>query len=125
MVDCDSEKGCSKALGTGGSIYRIEAIKQAGGFDENLQGYGEDWDAEIRVRAAGWSIRTTPVTFRDFERNKLTSKLLWSRYWQRGYHQHYFLQKNKGLIKLYKMSPPAAFLNGLARAVTVCQKSFL
>lgn len=119
MVDYQSEKARSKALGTGGSIYRIEAIRQAGGFDENLRGYGEDWDIEMRVRAAGWSLHTTNTKFLDYERFGLTWKNLWTRYWLRGYYTHYFLHRNKGLLKHYRMFPPAAFLSGLIHANTL------
>jgi len=116
MVDYQSEKARSKALGTGGSIYRIEALRQVGGFDENLRGYNEDWDVEIRVRSAGWSLLTTNAKFVDYERHGLIWKSLWSRYWLRGYYTHYFLHKNRGLLKHYKMFPPAAFLLGLLHA---------
>lgn len=116
MVDYQSEKARSKALGTGGSIYRIEALTQVGGFDENLRGYNEDWDIEIRARSAGWSLLTTNAKFLDYERRGLTWKSLWSRYWLRGYYTHYFLHKNRGLLKHYRMFPPAAFLLGLLHA---------
>lgn len=116
IVDYNSKKGRLKAIGTGGSIYRSEAIRQVGGFDKNLCGYGEDWDAEIRVKAAGWEVCITPVEFHDYERYKLSSKLLWRRYWLRGYHQYFFLNKYKGLISLYKMLPSAAFISGLLYA---------
>ena len=113
MVDYNSEKARLKALGTSGSIYRVKIIKQVGGFDENMKGYGEDWDLEIRVRDAGWSLRTISVKYFDYERHKLTWKSLWSRYWLRGYYTHYFLHKNKGMIKHYRMFPPAAVISGL------------
>ena len=116
MVDYQSEKARLKALGTGGSIYRIEVLAQVGGFDENLRGYNEDWDIEIRVRSAGWSLLTTNAKFLDYERHGLTWKNLWSRYWLRGYYTHYFLHKNRGLLKHYRMFPPAAFLLGLLHA---------
>lgn len=116
MVDYSSEKARSKALGTGGSLYRIEAISQAGGFDENLRGYNEDWDIEIRARAAGWSLLTTEAKFLDYERHGLTWRSLWSKYWRRGYYTHYFLHKNRGLIKHYRMFPPASLLTGLLHA---------
>lgn len=116
MVDYGSEKARFKSLGTGGSIYQIEAISQAGGFDDNLRGYGEDYDIEVRVRAAGWSLLTTNAEFLDYERRGITWKSLWGRYWVRGYYTHYFSHKNKGLIKHYRMFPPAAFLLGLLHA---------
>jgi len=116
MVDYRSRRAYSKVLGTSGSIYRTQAIAQVGGFDKDLKGYGEDWDVEIRVRAAGWSLLTTYAKYLDYERCGLTWKTLWSRYWRRGYDTHHFLHKNKGLIKHYRMFPPAAFLSGLLHA---------
>jgi len=119
MVDYSSEKARSKSLGTSGSIYRIEAVRQVGGFDANLRGYCEDWDLDIRVRAAGWSLRTIDAKFLDYERRGLTWKNLWSRYWRRGYDTHFFLHKNRGLLKHYRMFPPAAFLSGLLHVHTL------
>lgn len=116
MVDYQSERARSKSLGTGGSMYRLEAIRQLGGFDENLKGYGEDQDIEIRVRTNGWSLATTDAKFSDYEKYGLAWRNLWTRYWRRGYDTHYFLHKNRGLIKHYRMLPPAAFLLGLLHA---------
>lgn len=119
MLDYQSEKARLKSLGTGGSIYRSEIIKQVGGFDENLRGYNEDWDIEIRARKAGWSLSTVDASFLDYERHGLTWKSLWSRYWLRGYFTHYFLHKNRGMLKHYRMFPPAAFLSGILRSFTL------
>ena len=116
MVDYQSEKSRSKALGTGGAICRVETLLQVGGFDENLRGYCEDWDVEIRVRKAGWSLCMTDAEYLDYERHGLTWKSLWSRYWRRGYFTHYFLHKNRGMIKHCRMFPPAAFVSGLLHA---------
>jgi glycosyltransferase involved in cell wall biosynthesis len=116
MVDYQSPQGQFKVVGTGGSLYRISAMTQVGGFDKNLRGYNEDWDMELRLRQSGWTLHTFDVSFQDYERNGLSWKLLWSRYWTRGYHTHYFLHKKRGLIKHYRMFPPAAFLAGLVVA---------
>jgi glycosyltransferase involved in cell wall biosynthesis len=116
MVDYQSEKAQFKSLGAGGAIYRIEAIKQAGGFDQNLKGYCEDLDMEIKLKKKGWLLATTDTYFLDYERLKLTWKNLWSRYWLRGYHTHCYLHKNRGFIKHYRMFPPAAFLLGILHA---------
>jgi len=119
LADYSLEKMRSKSLGTSGCIYRVEAIRQAGGFDINIKGYGEDWDAEYRTRAAGWSLYTTPVQYRDYERLGLTWKELWFRYWKRGYELHDVLQKHRGVIKLYRMSLPATFLSGLFNSLAL------
>lgn len=117
MIDYESEKGHEKSLGTGGSIYRIDVLKQTGGFDENLRGYGEDLDLEIRARKKGWFLSTTNAYMLDYERKKLKWNDLWKRYWLRGYYTRYFLQKNKGTIKHYKNFPIAAFINGFLKSL--------
>ena len=120
MVDFNYKvKARSKSMGTSGCIYRVRAIRQVGGFDENIKGYGEDFDAEYRIRTTGWLLCTTHVQYRDYERRGLTWKDLWCRYLRRGYDMHHFLDKNKGMITLYKMLPPAAFLAGLFHSIKI------
>jgi len=119
MVDYRSKKARLKALGTGGAIYRLEVLKEVGGFDENLRGYGEDWDVEIRVRKAGWTLGTTDAEFLDYERHGLSWRNLWKRYIIRGYYTHYFLHKNKGMIRHYRMLPPVALMSGLLQASVI------
>jgi glycosyltransferase involved in cell wall biosynthesis len=116
MIDYTSERNRYKALGTGGSIYRTEALKQAGRFDPNLRGYGEDQDLELRIKKYGWKLTTADVTFQDYERQKLTWKNLYRRYYLRGYFSHYFLHKNPGVIRITNMLPPMAFIAGLFQA---------
>jgi glycosyltransferase involved in cell wall biosynthesis len=117
MVDYASDKGRFKALGTGGAIYRRQIFEQVGGFDEELRGYNEDWDLEIRARATGWQLSIVDAYFLDYERLGLTWKGLWNKYWIRGYHTHYFLHKNGELIKHYRTFPLAAVLSGLIYAL--------
>jgi len=119
MIDYQSKRGQSKAVGTGGALWRIKAVKQVGGFDRELRGYNEDWDVELRMRRAGWLFYTIDATCCDYERYGLTWKSLWRRYWLRGYQTRYFLEKNKGLVKHYRMFPPAAFLFGLLSSFTL------
>jgi glycosyltransferase involved in cell wall biosynthesis len=123
MVDYTSEKSSGKALGTGGAIYRTEAIKQAGYFDDTLTRYGEDQDIEIRIRKNGWKFSTINVSFQDYERLGIKWQNLYKRYYVRGYCTHYFLHKNPGLLKLYNMSPPAVFMAGLFQAQKVFRKT--
>lgn len=124
MLNYRSEKARSKSLGTGGAIYRVEAIREVGGFDEGMRGYGEDQDIEIRIRACGWSFDTVEARFLDYERYGLTWKNLWRRYWLRGYYTHYFLHKNRGAIKPYHMFPPSAFLSGLLQSFALYKLTF-
>jgi len=114
MVDFNyDDKAHAKSMGTGGCIYRVKAIRLVGGFDEKIRGYGEDFDAECRIRTAGWLLFITDAEFRDYERRGMTWKQLWARYLQRGFDMCYFLHKNRDMMTLYKMSPIAAFFAGL------------
>jgi hypothetical protein len=107
------ERKHAKSIGAGGCIYRVEAIKEAGCFDEKIRGYNEDFDAEYRVRKAGWLLCIIPVQFRDYERRGINWRQLWVKYSQRGYYSCSFLSKNEGMINVRNMLPPLAALAGL------------
>ena len=101
-----------KLPGTAGSIYRLCAVKQVEGFDENIKGAGEDTDITYRVAKAGWLVYlSTPAVF--YERCKESWNSLWNQYLWHGYGLHYVFHKNSGIEKLYEMLPIVAFLSGL------------
>ncbi|MEM3551596.1 MAG: glycosyltransferase [Candidatus Bathyarchaeia archaeon] len=79
-------------LGTGGAIYRVEAIKQVKGFDEKITGAGEDADIEYRIRKAGWSLAITPAIF--YERRRKTWRDLWQEYFWHGEGSFRLLKKS-------------------------------
>jgi len=106
-------KANSAPLGTGGSIYRIEAIRQVGGFDQNIRGSGEDRDAEYRIRADGWSLEIIPAVF--YERRRKTWKSLWNEYFWHGRGGAYIFGKSKWIVNLYKLWPPVAFMIEFSR----------
>ncbi|MEM1506755.1 MAG: glycosyltransferase family 2 protein [Candidatus Bathyarchaeia archaeon] len=116
MVNYRSEKAKFKSLGTGGAIYRVEALRHVEGFDETMRGYYEDFDVELRMKAFRWTLDTVDVDFCDYERKGLDYGTIWKRYWFRGYFAHYFLHKNKGAIQVYKMFPLIALVAGLLDA---------
>ena len=116
MVDYSQEKARSKALGTSGCIYRLKALRQVGGFDINITGYGEDLDAEYRIRMAGWKLCTIAVYYQDYERLGLTWRELWQRYRRRGYDMYAILKKHPGIVKLYAMLPFGVFVYGLLKS---------
>jgi glycosyltransferase involved in cell wall biosynthesis len=96
----------SKALGTSGCIYRVEAVKGVGGFDPNIVGACEDIDVEYRIRAAGWLIYISQAIFYENRRQTWTS--LWREYFWHGYGWHFLLVKNRDLVNIYKLVPPIA-----------------
>ncbi len=91
-----------RALGTGGCIYRVKALRQVGGFDHRIKGSGEDTDIEHRISEAGWSrYLATDAVF--YHRRKNTLKALWGENFWYGYGGHYLLHK------IEKKVPFAAF----------------
>jgi hypothetical protein len=98
---------------TEGAVYRVKAIRQVSGFDNQITGAGEDLDAAYRVGAVGWLFGETNAEL--YESCRGTWKSLWDQYVWYGYGGHFIIHKNKELIPFYKMVPPAGFVAGLLR----------
>jgi glycosyltransferase involved in cell wall biosynthesis len=107
----------SKSLGTGGSIYRSKAIKEAGGFDRKIRGAGEDTDAENRIRAKGWKLYITNAIF--YERRRETWRSLWDEYFWRGASWNLLVNKNREMVNIVKVLPPVAVFLEIAKVPTV------
>lgn len=103
----------SKSLGTSGCIYRIEAIRQAGGFDPNIRGVGEDMDAEYRVKERGWKLFVTNAFF--YEKRRETWRSLWDEYFWHGYGWTSLLNKNREMVNVAKLLPPVAVMAEVLR----------
>jgi glycosyltransferase involved in cell wall biosynthesis len=101
----------SRALGTGGAIYRVDAVRQIGGFDASIKGGGEDIDAESRVRKAGWLLYLgSPAVFYEHHRSSLKS--IWDEGFWWGHGASRVFWKNKKMFALHKMNPIASLLAG-------------
>lgn len=105
----------SKLPGTGGAVFRTEAIRQVGGFDPNLKGCGEDQDAAYRVKAAGWSICRSTTMF--YEMRPRTWQASWKKHVWYGYGDYNLYLKNRQIFALHKMNPLSGFLAGLLYAL--------
>ena len=108
------QKTLSKPLGTGGSIYRVKAITEIGGFNENIKGVGEDMDAEYRIRTSGWLLQTTTADF--YEKRRKNWKDLWNEYFWHGSGGRTILNKVSPYSMLYKLFPPTAVLIVISRS---------
>jgi len=92
----------------GGTIYRVQAIKEVGGFDPNIKGAGEDLDAEHRIGEAGWFLYfTTDALFHDIRKG--TYQGIWNENFWYGYGSHYLLHKYRKRVSAF------SFLEGLRR----------
>jgi len=101
----------SRTLGTGGAIYRVDAVRQIGGFDPSIRGVGEDMDAEARMRRAGWFLFLgSPGVF--YERRRKSLRSLWNEGFWHGYGGELILRKNRGAYTLLKMTPLAGLVGG-------------
>ncbi|MCW4003210.1 MAG: glycosyltransferase [Candidatus Bathyarchaeota archaeon] len=100
--------------GAEGAIYRVEAVRQAGGFDTSINGAAEDTEMTYRVRAHGWELAVTEVRFT--ESTQLSWGSLWSQYVWYGRGGHFIFHKDPASLSLWKMSPLAGFVAGILRS---------
>jgi len=118
LIDLPGEVASeSKSLGTGGSIYRLEAIQQAGGFDRGIKGAGEDTDVEFRIREKGWKLYITNAVF--YEKRRETWRSLWDEYFWRGASWQLLVNKNRKSVNLNKLLPPVALMIEVAKVPEV------
>ncbi|MEM1582430.1 MAG: glycosyltransferase [Candidatus Bathyarchaeia archaeon] len=112
-------------LGTSGCIYRVKAIKEAGGFDENITGVGEDMDIEYKIKTAGWELRISPAYF--YERRRKTWQALWREYFWHGKGGFYIYRKK---LRVFRKLPFSAIFakciqSAYAYRLTYTKKAFL
>jgi len=113
VYDSDKDISDKRLPGTGGTIFRVSALKQIGGFDPAIRGVGEDLDAAYRIKAARWMVGKSDAVF--FERGRQTWQGLWRQYLWHGYGLRRLYRRNSSLFSIAKMTPIAAFFVGLLR----------
>jgi len=92
----------------GGSVYRVKAIRQAGGIDCNITGALEDLDIEYRIGNLGWlTYFCTDAIF--YDKRKENWKAIWNENFWYGYGGHYFMHKHGKSVRT------SAFLEGFRR----------
>lgn len=104
----------AKPLGTGGSIYRVAAIRKVGGFNEKITGVGEDMDAEYRIGSSGWSLRVSAAEFYEKRRNNW--KELWNEYFWHGVGGKSIIKRVHPQSMLFRMFPPTIFVAVIGRS---------
>lgn len=101
--------------GTGGSIYRVEALRQAGYFNGRLKFAGEDHDVVFRINSLGWLLMRSSAVF--YEQPRTSWKNLWSKYSKWGLGLHNACRQTPRLLVLYQMLPFAGFIGGFKRSL--------
>ena len=100
--------------GAEGAIYRVDAVRQVGGFDTRINGAAEDTEMAYRVRAKGWELTMTKEMFTESTRGSWHS--LWKQYVWYGRGGHFIYHKDPNALSLLQMSPLAGFLAGVLRS---------
>ena len=104
-------------IGTGGSIFRTKAIKEAGGFDIKIKGAGEDLELAYRIKMNGWKLYNTSNEFWDIPESdtgwKRTWKSLWKHNYWYGYNYYYVYTKHPKMFKLLSKIPIFSLIEGV------------
>jgi glycosyltransferase involved in cell wall biosynthesis len=99
-------------IGSGSATYRVEAIRQIGGFDDI--GAAEDVDANIRIMKAGWLIQRAGGIVHETHSNMSSWKDLWDRYSNFGNKMFKaYRKRGKLLFSLPNSVPMGGIVAGL------------
>ncbi|MEM5867132.1 MAG: glycosyltransferase [Candidatus Aenigmatarchaeota archaeon] len=128
VLDAKNESLYSKLPGTGGAIFRVEAIRKVGGFDNRISGAGEDLDIAYRLKVAGWHIERSHAYF--YERRVRTWRDLWRKHFWYGYGLFQIYRKDRRVFSPFRMNPLASFVAGILFALegyklTGCKSVFM
>lgn len=102
-----------KKIGTGGSIFRLQAILRVGGFDVNIKGAGEDYDISRRITQSGWVLRNDKSAELHKNDRPATLRDLWRKHSWYGYGNHLLYHKFKDRSLLLGSYPLLVLLEGL------------
>ncbi|MCJ7768182.1 glycosyltransferase [Candidatus Bathyarchaeota archaeon] len=81
-------------FGNDATIYRPQAIKAAGGFDENIKGACEDLDMITRIQANGW-LHCVNANAAFYHTSRDALREFWTEQTWFGYGEHYISHKHK------------------------------
>jgi len=106
------------ALGTDATIFRLEALRQVGGFDENIRGASEDKDVILRIRKKGWAFSANEEA-RFYHNCRQSFKEFWKEQVWVGSGNHYLNHKHGSIdgSPLWRRIPAGSFRYGLKLAI--------
>jgi glycosyltransferase involved in cell wall biosynthesis len=108
-----------ETIGTGGSIFRLKAIKQIGGFDINIKGAGEDQDISQRIKESGWALSRNSSSEFYHKHPPTTWRTLWDRHLWYGYGRHFRFHKYKRKNLLWEPFPHFALVIGFKNSCRI------
>lgn len=102
-----------KLIGTGGTAFRVEAIRAVNGFDTGIKGAGEDIDLIIRIKKAGWLLVPNDGELYELHGGLSTPHALLRKYYWYGYGCQRTYQKTGSAFSVPRMTPIAGLVTGL------------
>ena len=102
-----------KLIGTGGTTFRVKALRQVNGFDERIKGSSEDTDLVLRIKKAGWLIRPNMAELYELHGGLSKPKELWKKYFWYGYGCQKTIRQTREAFSIPRMSPIAGLIAGV------------
>ncbi|MCW4000964.1 MAG: glycosyltransferase [Candidatus Bathyarchaeota archaeon] len=102
-----------KMVGTGGTTFRTVAVRQVNGFNEGIQGAGEDLDLVARIKQAGWLVEANSAEFYELHGGLSRPKDLWKKYYWYGIGCQRSFNQMRGAFFLPLMTPVIGSAIGL------------
>ncbi len=93
-------------------VCRLEAVRQVGGFDEQIKGASEDKDLILRIKAKGWGVSVNDNA-RFYHACRENLKDFWNEKVWFGYGNHYLNHKYENTVPLWRNVPAGSFVYGL------------
>lgn len=104
-----------KSMGSAGAIYRVSAVREAGGYDTEIKGACEDVDLSKRLLKRGWKLAiNSRVKYTHLARSSWLS--LWRQWFWYGYGGHYINHKYPRSVNIFAYLPPRTILSGFRLA---------
>ena len=103
----------NRDIGTGGSIFRLEALQSVGGFDCGIEGAAEDIDVTRRMKALGWTVTVNKLARQRKGHPPSTLKALWQKNFWYGYANHLVFHRYKNRQIITKYLPPIVLIGGI------------
>ena len=102
-----------KLIGTGGTTFRIKALKQVNGFDEKIKGANEDTDLVLRIKKAGWLIRPNQAELYELHGGLSKPLELWKKYFWYGYGCQRTVRQTGEAFSIPRNTPIAGLIAGV------------
>ena len=102
-----------KLIGTGGTAFRVEALKQVKGFDEKITGANEDTDLVLRIKKAGWKFCPNRATIYELHGGLSKPKDLWRKYFWYGYGCQRTVRQTGEAFSIPRNTPIAGLVAGV------------